>query len=191
MSWLGLRHKGVEVLYPSEWNKVVDGLDILYAYLQRTLKLEDLPHLPSDVAPDKDNLRNLGEADRAWKNVYAYYGYFNSDVYVQGKRVIKDEDPIKISEFIDKAKTDVDYMKDRLATIANTIKVVATDPSTGTRTFVRGFWYRRKFERDANGNITSIIIYLLLDDLATEKIVAERFSYLNGEIDEINWELIK
>ena len=32
MSWIGLRHKGVEPLYPDEWNKVVDALDILYGY---------------------------------------------------------------------------------------------------------------------------------------------------------------
>jgi len=32
MSWLGLRHKGYERLYPDEWNAVVDGLDILYFY---------------------------------------------------------------------------------------------------------------------------------------------------------------
>ena len=33
MSWLGLRYKGYEILYPDEWNRVVDGLDILYAYV--------------------------------------------------------------------------------------------------------------------------------------------------------------
>jgi len=33
MSWLGLRHKGTEPLYSDEWNKVVDGLDILYGYV--------------------------------------------------------------------------------------------------------------------------------------------------------------
>ncbi|RLC73334.1 MAG: hypothetical protein DRI26_01045 [Chloroflexi bacterium] len=33
MSWLGLTHKGVEPLYPDEWNRVVDGLDILYGYV--------------------------------------------------------------------------------------------------------------------------------------------------------------
>ena len=47
MSWLGLRHKGVEPLYPDEWNKVVDGLDFLYGYAQ-DLKL-DLQSLDSKV----------------------------------------------------------------------------------------------------------------------------------------------
>lgn len=32
MSWLGLRHKGVEILFPDEWNLVVDGLDLLKQY---------------------------------------------------------------------------------------------------------------------------------------------------------------
>jgi len=33
MSWLGLRHKGTEPLYSDEWNRVVDGLDVLYGYV--------------------------------------------------------------------------------------------------------------------------------------------------------------
>ena len=32
MSWIGLRHKGIEPLFPEEWNAVVDALDILYMY---------------------------------------------------------------------------------------------------------------------------------------------------------------
>jgi len=32
MSWIGLRHKGLEPLFPDEWNRVVDALDILYGY---------------------------------------------------------------------------------------------------------------------------------------------------------------
>jgi len=31
MSWKGLRHKGREILFPEEWNAVVDALDELHA----------------------------------------------------------------------------------------------------------------------------------------------------------------
>jgi len=112
MSWIGLRHKGVEILFPEEWNAVVDGLDILYAYtsdLQTTaVRKEDLTKLASDVIPDQDNLRDLGSSSRSWNEVYAYYGYFKSDAYVQGKRVLKDGDPVITKQFIDEAKLDVD-----------------------------------------------------------------------------------
>ena len=108
MSWLGLRHKGVEFLYPEEWNLVVDGLDILYAYTselkETTVKFEDLPKLPSDVAPDQDNARELGYEDKAWKDIYAHYGYFIDDAYIQGKRVLKDGDPINIADIYPEAR---------------------------------------------------------------------------------------
>jgi len=103
MSWLGLTHKGTEILYSDEWNRVVDGLDILYGYVASSVKLSDLPNLPSDVAPDQDDVRDLGKDTRAWKDVYAYYGYFKAGAYVQGKPVLKDGDPVITKEFIDEA----------------------------------------------------------------------------------------
>jgi len=103
MSWLGLTHKGTEVLYSDEWNRVVDGLDILYNYLGSTVKVSDLPKLPSDVAPDQDNARELGKETRAWKDVYAYYGYFKVGAYVGDKPVLKDGDPVITKKFIDEA----------------------------------------------------------------------------------------
>ena len=33
MTWVGLRFKGIEPLYPEEWNRVIQALDILYAYI--------------------------------------------------------------------------------------------------------------------------------------------------------------
>ena len=34
MSWVGLRYKGVEVLTPEEWNKVLDALNDLHGRLK-------------------------------------------------------------------------------------------------------------------------------------------------------------
>ena len=110
MSWLGLRYKGTEPLYSREWNLVIDGLDILYQYTSAKLDKEALQHLDSDIIPDQDNLRNLGSESKSWKEVQAHYGYFKDNVYVQGKVVIKDGDPIKISEFISEAKTDIEKL---------------------------------------------------------------------------------
>ncbi len=108
MSWLGLRHKGVEVLYPDEWNRVVDGLDILKQYLDEKVGVVDLKNLSSDVAPSEDNKYNLGEEDRAWRAVYAHYGYFLDNAYVQGRRVLKDGDPVSVYYFEGPAKEEID-----------------------------------------------------------------------------------
>jgi len=108
MTWAGLRHKGVEILFPEEWNTVVDALDILYAYTAESVKKEELLHLDSDIIPDQDNIRNLGDPSKSWKEIHAHYGYFDDNVYVQGKQVLKDGDPVQVYRFIEEAKTDID-----------------------------------------------------------------------------------
>lgn len=126
MSWLGLTHKGTEPLYSDEWNRVVDGLDILYGYISdlETNKLDraELFYLKYDIIPDKDNIRDLGSDDRSWAQVHAHYGYFKDNVYVQGKAVIKDGDPIRIESFIDGAKLDIDNIYDTLLDIKDSIR---------------------------------------------------------------------
>ncbi len=129
MSWLGLRHKGVEVLYPDEWNKVVDGLDILKYYADSSVKFDDLTKISSDVAPKVDGAYNLGEETREWKNVYAYYGYFKDNVYVNGSPVLKDGDPVQVYRFIDEAKQDIDNITS-LVTPPTTINPWRVEVST-------------------------------------------------------------
>ena len=122
MSWLGLSYKGTEPLYSDEWNRAIEGLDILYAYVSAKLDRIELLYLKSDIIPDQDASRNLGTKERSWDKVHAYYGYFKGQVYVQGKAVIKDGDPIRIEAFIDDAKTDVDKIYSRIEEIANKIE---------------------------------------------------------------------
>lgn len=110
MAWIGLRHKGVEILYPFEWNKVVDALDILYYGLERTVKPEDLTALNEYLAPAKDDTLAVGLPDRAFKEVNAYYGYFKENVLVNGAPVLKDGDPVRVYEFIEEAKEEVDTL---------------------------------------------------------------------------------
>ena len=86
-------------------------------------------YIRKDLIPIQDLLLNLGIEGKRIKEIHAGYGYFtysvntekvNADwgyfdqnVYVQGKRVIKDEDPIKISEFFDYAYRQIrDAVKD-------------------------------------------------------------------------------
>jgi len=121
MSWIGLRHKGVEPLFPDEWNAVVDALDILYKYTEQRVTKEDLLNLYSDIIPAQDDTFDLGSSTRAWKDVYAHYGYFLDDAFVQGKRVLKDGDPVRVYEFIEYAKQDIEDIKSRLSAISGAL----------------------------------------------------------------------
>jgi len=126
MSWLGLIHKGTEPLYSDEWNTAVDALDILYGYVasleEKKLDKVELLYLESDIIPDQDNVRKLGDPERAWKEINAHYGYFKDNVYVQGKAVIKDGDPIRIESFIDGAKEDIDKLYGKLQELVDRIE---------------------------------------------------------------------
>ncbi len=108
MSWLGLRHKGAEILFPEEWNLVVDGLDLLKQYTDASVKYSDLLALYSDILPGQDNAFDLGGPDRAWSELWAYIGYFNDNLFVQGKQVLKDGDPVQVYQFLPPAKDVID-----------------------------------------------------------------------------------
>lgn len=137
MSWLGLVHKGTEPLYSDEWNRVVDGLDILYGYVSgldaRKLDRDALRRLDSDVIPLYGCYYALGDAGREWLAVYGCYGYFKHDVYVSGRRVIRDGDPVKISAFIEEAKADIDRLYGAVADIRDAVRGALT--STGADSF--------------------------------------------------------
>jgi len=134
MSWIGLGHKGVEPLYPDEWNRVVDALDILYGYVgdldSRKLDRIELLYLKSDIIPYYGGRWKLGDDGREWLAIYGVYGYFKSEVYVQGKRVIKDGDPIRIVAFIESAKADVEKLYSVMLDIRDYMR--STLSSTGT-----------------------------------------------------------
>jgi hypothetical protein len=83
MSWKGLRHKGVEILWPSEWNAVVDALDELYGKL------------------------TTGQEDIKVDEVFARTGHFTQRIDCEGRPVILDGDPITIYQFYDLAKEQI------------------------------------------------------------------------------------
>jgi len=85
VSWRGLRYKGTERLTSREWNAVVDALNDLYGFVA------------------------TGTQDIYVNAVYGNTGYFNNQVYVQGKPVIKDGDPVSIYQFFDPAVSQMVY----------------------------------------------------------------------------------
>lgn len=69
-----------------------------------------------NIAADSVSASEGNFSERVYsQEVEASIGYFSNQVYVQGKRVIKDEDPIKISEFYEYAKDQIQQaIKDAL-----------------------------------------------------------------------------
>ena len=57
-----------------------------------------------DLKPQQDLVINLGEPDLRFREVHAGYGYFTYEVFVAGKRVLKDGDPICISDIYPEAQ---------------------------------------------------------------------------------------
>ncbi len=77
-------------------NQLVDALNLLYGIGRRSVKYEDLSRLGYDIIPAEDAKYSLGSELYGWLNVYAHYGYFEDDLRLQGKRVLKDGDPISL-----------------------------------------------------------------------------------------------
>jgi hypothetical protein len=97
VSWRGLRYKGTERLTSREWNAVVDALNDLYGFL------------------------TAGTQDIYVDEVYGRAGYFSEQVYVQGKPVIKDGDPISIYQFYETAKQQITDAVDKSSQLSNIV----------------------------------------------------------------------
>jgi len=89
VSWRGLRKKGFEILFPEEWNTVVDSLDELYGTL------------------------TTGERDINVRLVYGAGGFFKTRIYAEGRPVILDWDPIQVYQFYDIARDQITEAVDR------------------------------------------------------------------------------
>ena len=98
-----------------------DWYDDLVKYLEDIEKHGGVDYegiIHKDLIPDQDAVRSIGSDDKRVKelnavsvdteNVNAKVGNFSDNVYVQGKRVLKDEDPIHIASFFDYAKSQVE-----------------------------------------------------------------------------------
>ena len=78
---------------------------IRYGYVYSSL----IPYAPSIV--------DVGSAYKPFRNVFADFGYFNENVFVQNKRVIKDGDPITIADLLYQAQAKITYA------VYNTLKI--------------------------------------------------------------------
>jgi hypothetical protein len=101
VSWRGLKKKPtIMPLWPEEWNTLIDSLDDIYSWLF------------------------AGTSDININSIEANTGNFKENLYVQGKPVIKDGDPINISDILDPAKAKITESIDsaKITSIGSDIK---------------------------------------------------------------------
>jgi len=94
-----LKPKSGEVIRTSWGREVVEWIERIgfngaidyYGYVHKSL------------IPDTDLIFNLGDEGLRFLNAYVGYGYFTYDVFIQGKRALKDGDPIYIADLYPEA----------------------------------------------------------------------------------------
>jgi len=98
-----LKVKPGQVIRSTWANELVDSIQMVAEYGV----IDYYGYVHGDIIPDTDLLFNLGEEGARFKQVHAGKGYFSDDLRLQGKRVIKDEDPIHIASFYAYAATQI------------------------------------------------------------------------------------
>jgi len=93
MSWIGLEKPIVGRPIKTSWGrKVVEALDILHGYSA----VDYQGYIHRDLVPDKDLLYSIGKPFARIKEIHAGYGYFTYDLFVQGKRVLKEGEVVAV-----------------------------------------------------------------------------------------------
>jgi len=87
MAFEHLKVKPLQRATASWANAIVDALNQLYGQWKEVYK--------------------RGTAENPFYELYGYYGYFFNELYVQGKRVIKDGDPVNLYDIFEPAKQDI------------------------------------------------------------------------------------
>ena len=126
-----LKPKGWTKIQSSWGRRVVEILEELYGNVRTKLSLSDLRSLSGDIIPSINKYYNLGVLGKEWNVIAGNYGYFQSNVLVQGKPVIKDGDPISVADLgtnaYDKLKTLTESVKDSIDRIYGKIKPINID----------------------------------------------------------------
>ena len=100
-----LKVKSGDVIRSSWANELIDWIEhslndgaVTYdGYVQRSLI--PVKDLALNLGTDSERFKEIHVGDVYATDVNADVGYFDENVYVQGKRVLKDEDPIYIASF--------------------------------------------------------------------------------------------
>jgi len=119
VSWLGVpRKRDFMPLFARDWNLVVDALDELYFY--------GAPYMGRDIVPTQNKRYSIGTPEKRIYALYTAYVDAQDNMFVQGRRVLRDWDPIYLYGFLAYAKEDVDAIKLYLIDIYQTSKSIET-----------------------------------------------------------------
>ena len=118
--WYGSPNIGQDItpVFDGKFNlgkseKRFKGVYAYYGDFEYQVSTDKLQALEANI--DKDVTTNT---------VFAQLGYFDQNVYVQGKRVLKDYDPIQLYAFIEEAKQDINLIHYYLHEIDTTTKEI-------------------------------------------------------------------
>jgi len=93
----------------SAWaNAVVSALNELDERISEVGTPFDPEHLTENIIPEYDLALDIGDPTHRFYAYYGYLGFFDGDLYVQGKRVIKDEDPVNIYDIFPPAQDKIE-----------------------------------------------------------------------------------
>lgn len=108
MSFDKYRVKAMQRFTSQLWNNLMSELNALESRsqeeIEKRVRYEDLSALAYSIVPDQDSERDLGSEASRWRRIYAYSGDFLDTLTVQGKSVLKDGDPITVSDIGDTVK---------------------------------------------------------------------------------------
>jgi len=144
----------------SVWaNEIVDALNLLYGMAEERVTYEDLKNLKQDIKPAEAGKYIIGDEGREWLAIYGFYGFFDNNVFVQGRRVLKDGDPITLYDISDLAKSKISQAIDQ----------------TKTREFIGEIRDKVvKIKLDEYGNV-GVIISEPLDEYGRVKVSTEAY----------------
>ncbi|MEO2151353.1 MAG: hypothetical protein ABGW50_01680 [Thermococcus sp.] len=176
----------------SYWlNQLVDAISLTY---DMTKKLWDtaptvaiLQNLPVDIIPQLPDVLKLGSPDKPFgelyvdnayvlallqaQNISAFYGSISGDLYVQGKRVLKDDDPIHIADFWPTALT-------QLAGTIYSAVMADLEYSQATDAFSRFL----RLALDDQGRVYAIVDVDSLNDTALTQLASLLQTYVTNPI---------
>lgn len=106
----GLRLEAGDPIMDWWYDDLVEYLE----HLEKNGAVDYAGYAHGDIIPEQDALLNLGLSSKRFKQTHSVYGYFDTvkatsgaftqELTVQGKKVLKDEDPIHIATFYAYAK---------------------------------------------------------------------------------------
>ena len=124
----------------------------------------DLTHLKTDIIPEYDLAYDIGDPTHRFYAYYGYLGFFDGDLYVQGKRVIKDEDPVNIYDIFQPAQDKlIEAFYDALS--RGIIIVGPTDPYGNVRVSIENAFrpVSTSISVSASENTSGVELSLIVD----------------------------